>query len=146
MQDPAKILNRRTFNPGEIIFYEGELGNQAFVVQKGRVRIVKDLPGGERGTLGFIEEGGIFGEMALIDRSPRMASAVAADYCVLVAIPEQVVRRKLEETDPFLRILLNMMLRLVRRTADTTPIPAEDMEALAERAEWAAIDPPELKR
>lgn len=134
MSDGGRILNRRTFYPGDIIFNEGDLGSQAFILQSGRVRITKDVGSGRRGTLGFVEAGGIFGEMALIDQSERMASAIAEQPCVCIVITEQALKSKLAKTDPVLRMLMLMLIRLLRRVADDTPIPPDDLEALAREA------------
>ena len=131
MSDGARVLNRRIFYPGDIIFNEGDLGSQAFVLQAGRVRIVRNVEGGGSGTLGFVEPGGIFGEMALIDKAPRMASAVADAQCTCIVITEETVRTKLEATDPVLKLLMLMVLRLLRKIASDTPIPADEMDALA---------------
>ncbi|MCR9219784.1 MAG: cyclic nucleotide-binding domain-containing protein [Alphaproteobacteria bacterium] len=131
----VRVLNRRTFYAGDVIFHEGTQGAQAFVVQSGRVRIARTAPGGERATLGFVEPGGIFGEMALIDRSPRMASAIADSATVCITIPEETVRAKLKACDPSLQMLIVMMIRLIRTIADQTPLRADEMGALVDAAE-----------
>lgn len=130
-----RILNRRTFRAGDLIFSEGDPGNQAFILQSGRVRILRAVEGGRRGTLGFIEPGGIFGEMALVDRSVRMASAVADAPCTCIVIAEDMVRDKLKAADPGLRMLIVMLIRLLRQAADATPIPPDDLSAIAKAAE-----------
>jgi CRP-like cAMP-binding protein len=128
----VRVLNRRSYFGGDVIFNEGDQGTQAYVVQQGRVRIVRALKGGERATLGFVEQGGIFGEMALIDKSPRMASAIAEGACVCIAIPEETVRSKLKASDPMLRTVIVMMIRLIRNIADETPLDPDDVKALVE--------------
>lgn len=134
----VRVLNRRTFYAGDVIFHEGSQGAQAFVVQSGRVRIARTAPGGERATLGFVEPGGVFGEMALIDRSPRMASAIADSATVCITIPEETVTAKLKACDPSLRMLIVMMIRLIRTIADQTPLRADEVGALADAADAAA--------
>jgi CRP/FNR family cyclic AMP-dependent transcriptional regulator len=136
MSDRARILNRRTFFAGDTIFHEGDRGTQAFILQSGRVRITKAIAGsgGRSGTLGFVEPGGIFGEMALVDQSNRMATAVAEETSVCIIVTEETLRQKLSKTDPVLRMLLLMLIRLLRQTTDNTPIPPDDLEALATAA------------
>jgi CRP-like cAMP-binding protein len=134
VSDGGRVLNRRTFFPGDVIFNEGDRGSQAFILQSGRVRITKNVSGGQRGTLGFVEPGGIFGEMALIDQSERMATAIADQSCVCIVITEETLKSKLAKTDPVLRMLMLMLIRLLRRVADDTPIPPDDLEALAREA------------
>ncbi|WP_420547453.1 Crp/Fnr family transcriptional regulator [Curvivirga sp.] len=114
--DPAlgRILNRRTFAQGDIIFHEGDKGSQAYVVQRGRVRIIKNMSSGNKGTLGFVETGGIFGEMALMDNSPRMATAVADEPTVVISIPEETVKKKLSKSNPVTKMMLMVMIRMLR--------------------------------
>jgi CRP/FNR family transcriptional regulator, cyclic AMP receptor protein len=74
----------REYKAGETIFREGDRGAELFVIQRGRVRILS----GNRlfETLG---ENEIFGEMALIDDSPRSASAVAETDLTVAPITEK---------------------------------------------------------
>ena len=71
-------VQRRSFNSNQFIFREHEKGDQAFVISEGRVEILKESPEGPR-SLRVLEKGAMFGEMALIDDQPRMASAKAVD-------------------------------------------------------------------
>lgn len=131
--DPGlgRILNRRAFPAGDVIFHEGDAGSQAFVVQKGRIRIVKDMAEGEKGTLGFVETGGIFGEMALLDNSPRMATAVADEYSVLIAIPEDTLQQKLKRTNPVVKMMLMVMIRMLRNMSDDLAMEPVDLSSLS---------------
>lgn len=138
MSDTSRVLNRRTFFKGDVIFNEGDYGSQAYVLQSGRVRITKSLPGGARGTLGFVEASGIFGEMALIDQSKRMASAIAEESCVCIVISEDLLNKKLGNADPGLKTLILLLIRLLRQAASKTPLPADDVEALARAANKAS--------
>ena len=135
-----KVLNRRSFFPGDIIFHEGDNGSQAFVVQSGKVRIVKGLAGGQKGTLGFVEPGGVFGEMALLDNSPRMATAVAEEASVLIVIPESMVKEKLKKTNPVVRMMLVVLIRMLRNISDKVELETIDLEAMAQAAMYP--DPP----
>lgn len=62
---------------GDIIFDTGQTGDAMYLIQDGRVRILQQLPDGSREVLANLEKGQIFGEMAIIDSSPRAARAVA---------------------------------------------------------------------
>lgn len=125
------VLNRRSYRAGDVIFHQGDRGYHAYVVQSGRVRIVRETADGPA-TINMIEPRGIFGEMALIDRSVRMASAVAEDHCVCVAVPEETVRAKLDQCEPMIRTMLHVMIRLIRLKTDETPLPADTQAALTE--------------
>ena len=71
------ILQRQTLQVGDRIFKEGEKGHLAYIVQSGEVEIFKVIDGVET-VPGRIGQGGIFGEIALIDSQPRMADARAS--------------------------------------------------------------------
>ncbi|CAA6603333.1 MAG: cyclic nucleotide-binding domain-containing protein [Alphaproteobacteria bacterium] len=110
----SKFVERKVFYPGQKIFGEGEEGNRAFLVEKGIVEIIKRNEEGEERVLGTIVQGGIFGEMALIDNQPRMASARAAAETSVSIIPRQAFEDKLKHADPFLRALLTIFVRNIR--------------------------------
>lgn len=130
MNDSSRVLNRRTFYPGDIIFNEGDAGAQAYVLQTGKVRIAKTTDGGTKGTLGFVKPGGIFGEMALIDSEPRMATAIAEEQCTCIIVTEETVKEKLGKTDPVLKLIMLVVLRVLRKIASDMPIPPDEMTAL----------------
>jgi len=111
------VLERVVFKAGEDVFKDGEKGNNAFVVQEGLIEIVKGS-GDEEVILGTIEKGGIFGEMALIDDQPRMASARAADDTTVIVIDRDMFRKKLAKSDPFVRGLLGIFTKNLRSMAD----------------------------
>jgi CRP-like cAMP-binding protein len=68
---------------GETIFREGDPADMMYGICEGTVEI---MAGGR--TLETLGPGGIFGEMALVDRSPRSATVVARTDCKLVPINE----------------------------------------------------------
>ena len=112
----SEVFDRRVFPPGKEIFAEGEPGTTAYLVQSGAVEIYKRRPDGET-VLGRIAPGGIFGEMALIDRHPRMASARAAEETVCLVIPHGIIEKKLAKADPFLVALIRIFVGNVRSLA-----------------------------
>jgi CRP-like cAMP-binding protein len=102
-----------------VIFTEGSEGSRAYVIETGRVAIWREVDG-KRRTLGVVAEGSIFGEMALIDNQPRMASASALTDTTCVVIGEDVFKNKLEAADPFLVGLLRIFMRNIRSLTDKT--------------------------
>jgi CRP/FNR family transcriptional regulator, cyclic AMP receptor protein len=74
-----------TFKPGEVIFAEGDdKGDKMYVIRSGEVEIERDGKVVEK-----LSRGGIFGEMALIDGSPRAATARAATPCEVAPSPRR---------------------------------------------------------
>lgn len=71
---------------GQILFSEGDEEDQSmYILVKGSVEIAKMLPDGVREVVGTLESGQCFGEMALADRQPRSATAMAKTDSVVLA-------------------------------------------------------------
>ena len=105
--------DRATFNAGDVIFQAGEPADVMYVVQAGQVDIV--AKGEVINTLG---EGEFFGEMALIDHSPRSASAVAQTACTITRVDETSFVFSLQNNPYFaLQLLRTLADRIRRRTA-----------------------------
>jgi CRP/FNR family cyclic AMP-dependent transcriptional regulator len=69
-------------------------------------------------VLATIGPGEIFGEIALIDDSPRMASARASGHVTVTIINRSLFKEKLKAADPFIRGLLTIMASEARRLAN----------------------------
>jgi CRP/FNR family cyclic AMP-dependent transcriptional regulator len=110
----AKFLERKVFFPGQKIFGEGEEGTRAYVVERGMIEISKTGPDGEERVLGTVAQGGIFGEMALIDNQPRMATARAVQETTCIFISRASFDEKMRKADPFIRGLLQIFVRNIR--------------------------------
>jgi len=72
---------KTSYVAGKAIMLEGSVGNVMYILLEGRVTI--SIKGGVVGRVGT---GGVFGEMALVDQSPRTANALAETDCTLLAI------------------------------------------------------------
>jgi len=68
----------RIFQKGEIIFSEYEPGDAFYLIQSGRVQIVKVMGDIEK-TIDILQPSEVFGEMAILEDSPRSATAIALD-------------------------------------------------------------------
>ncbi|HYN21057.1 MAG TPA: cyclic nucleotide-binding domain-containing protein [Thermoanaerobaculia bacterium] len=88
----SSLSQERKYEPGQVIFGEGEDADEMFVVLEGRVRISKEIPGAGEEALSFLERGAYFGEMALIDSKTRSADARAHDEgAVVLAFSREVL-------------------------------------------------------
>jgi len=75
----------RIYPKDTMLFAEEEPGNELFVIQKGAVKIVKIVNNSEV-LLAVLKAGDIFGEMALLEAKPRVASAIAHEDCQVLAV------------------------------------------------------------
>ena len=98
----------KTFLPGDFIFREGEYGKVAYVIEEGDIELVK-FTGEDYITLAEISKGALFGEMAIIDGSPRSGSARAKTSCVLREVSEEQLKKYLSASP---QTSLDMMRRL----------------------------------
>ena len=93
----AEVCQVRSFLKGELVFGEGSLGNELYIVRSGRVVIQM----GGRGcspatTLQVVEPNQIFGELALIDEESRSAAARALTDCEILILPRENLYRVFE--------------------------------------------------
>ena len=81
MDEISSLFERflRSYQRNEVIFEEGNQGDEMFIIHRGSVRILKKTTKGEERPLSILGPGEFFGEMALIDNSPRSASAIAEE-------------------------------------------------------------------
>lgn len=96
LEEIAGGVNVMRMTPGEVIFREGDPGNTLYLVGEGSVKISKAGRGGQQETLGFIEQGNFFGEMALLDGQPRSAMATAHESTLLGAVDDKTFQQILE--------------------------------------------------
>jgi len=73
----ASRLHARSLRRGQVLFREGDHGDEMFVVREGSVIISKAVTGRVEQVLGRESVGSFFGEMSLFDRSPRSATIQA---------------------------------------------------------------------
>jgi len=99
----------KAFKAGEKIFMEGQPGEYMYGVISGQVEITKN--GKVVDTVG---PGGIFGEMALIDKAPRSASAVAKTDCTAAQITEKRFFFLVQQTPNFALHLMRVLTDRVR--------------------------------
>jgi CRP-like cAMP-binding protein len=83
----AKFLTH--FNQGHVLFHEGDEGEDMYIVQSGKVAIKKKLQEGEA-TLAVLEKGDFFGEMAILERMPRSATAEVIEDGDLIVIAGEI--------------------------------------------------------
>jgi len=98
------------FAAGQPIFIEGQPGDVMYMVKEGEVDLF--IHGKVVETLG---PGGILGEMALIDRKPRSASAVARTDCQLVPINEGRFQFLVQQTPYFSLEVMRVLVHRLRR-------------------------------
>jgi CRP/FNR family transcriptional regulator, cyclic AMP receptor protein len=82
----AALATEKSFPASAPIFREGDVGQVMYIIVEGKVRISKQVPGVGEEALAILEKYQYFGEMALIDDTPRSADATAHLACKLYEI------------------------------------------------------------
>jgi CRP/FNR family cyclic AMP-dependent transcriptional regulator len=97
--------------PGQVIFSAGDAGREMFIVRAGSV----DLRIGDT-LLETVGQGGIFGEMALVDPAPRSATAVAGPDCALVLLDVAAFNDLVRRVPGLALEVMRVMAGRLRRT------------------------------
>ena len=109
-----------SYQAGQTIFTVGDPGQVMYVVKAGEVEIVVKGKAIER-----LDPGAVFGELALIDQSPRSATAIARSACQVVPINERRFIFLVQETPFFaLHIMRIRAARLRQRTNEAVQAAA----------------------
>jgi CRP-like cAMP-binding protein len=112
------LMHERRYLADEIIFDEGEEGQALYLVMSGRVIISRQF-GAAREVVAELSGGAFFGDLALLDNSPRNAQTRALDNCEL-AVFFRADFMGLMETDPVIgyKISLALARHIGRRLRD----------------------------
>ena len=97
------------FRKGEYIFKQGDPGDVMYAVVEGEVEI--DVNGSQ---ISVVRSGEVLGEMALIDKKPRCATALALSDCKVVVIDEQRFNFLLQQTPMFVTQIMKVMSERIR--------------------------------
>ncbi len=120
----------KIYSDGDIIFREGDTGDVMYVLQSGQVRITKQTGAGEV-SIATLRPGEIFGEMALFDRQPRSATAVASGDARVLSVDKKKLFSTISR-DPTLvfKILESMSQRIRKLNGELTKLKKENTDLL----------------
>jgi CRP-like cAMP-binding protein len=117
----AHVAAEETHAAGTKIFQHGDAGDKLYLILEGRVRISREVPGMGEEALAILGPGQVFGEMALLDDSPRSADVRVHERCRLLAIPKDGFDDLLFlHKDLAYEVLWSIVRMLVSRLRETT--------------------------
>ena len=105
-----------------VLFQEGDVGDNMYIIQSGRVKISKRIRGVEK-TLATLEKGEFLGEMAILNDKPRSATAETLDDCDMLVIDRKTF-------DALIRGNVEIAVRFIKRLADRLREANDQMESL----------------
>lgn len=100
-QDNSFKKMTQHISPGETIFKEGETGHVMYVIMDGEIEIRKKTARSTYKTLVVLKKGDFFGEMAIIEKKPRTATAVAKTQCKLIMLDTEAFYTMVEKSSDF---------------------------------------------
>ncbi|MEK6673990.1 MAG: cyclic nucleotide-binding domain-containing protein [Nitrospirota bacterium] len=121
-----RILHRREYNHDEIIFREGDPGAGMYIIETGRVDIVREP---DMHVLAELNDGEFFGELALLDDSPRTATAIVKIPCKMLCFLQPDMLDMIERNP---RLGTKVLLRLARTMGERLKKSNEQIQALKE--------------
>jgi CRP-like cAMP-binding protein len=112
----AGLAVPRTFEPGQIVFREGDASDTCYIVRSGRARAVREHSDGRTITLATFGPGDIFGELAMFEDERRSATVEAVQPTSVVAVLGPDMRRLMVEHP---EISIRLVVALGRRLRET---------------------------
>jgi CRP-like cAMP-binding protein len=112
----ALLAVPRKFEPGEVVFREGDASDTCYVVRDGHARAVHEHSDGRTITLATFGPGDIFGELAMFEDERRSATVEAIEPTSVVAVLGPDMRRLMREHP---EISMRLVVALGRRLRET---------------------------
>lgn len=112
-----RSMDMRELKEGEVVVREGESARSFFILLEGRVRVEKTVPDRGPVTLAYLDEGACFGEMSLIDGSPRTATVVVERAAKIAEIDKQTLDETVERFPSVARALRDFYAERLLSTA-----------------------------
>src|SRR6478672_2759071 len=111
----------KRFSTGDVIFREGEPGSEAYLLQEGRVRLIKRVRAVER-SLMVLRPGDLFGESAFITGAPRSSTAIALSDGAALALDNATFQNLLENNRSVASRIVQQLVRRLRDAEDQIEI------------------------
>ncbi|MBI5184524.1 MAG: cyclic nucleotide-binding domain-containing protein [Nitrospinae bacterium] len=119
--DDSKIFYPKDYAKNTMIFKEGTIGSNAFLIMSGKVEISKIVQG-RKIVLAVIGPGEIFGEMAIICEkeggAERTATAVALDFTQVVPITKEQIKSGLAKTPTMISSIFHSLMDRLKKTTE----------------------------
>jgi len=122
METEGTLLQKfiATYKKSEVIFVEGTLGGEMYIVYSGKVVLYTQGASGRDKILATLEAGDFFGEMALVDDSPRSATAIAEeDDTKLLALDKTKFTYLLRHQPDFALVVMGKLSQRLREANKT---------------------------
>ncbi len=122
----ALRFREQRLRKGEVLFREGDPGQELFVIREGSVVISKPVLGRVEQVLARLGPGDFFGEMSLFDRFPRSATVQAETETLLLCLDRENLHQLIEVSPPAAAVFFYQLVRVsIQRLRETSNLVAE---------------------
>src|SRR6188768_1275459 len=134
-------MSSSSLRRGEILFSEGDDGNQLYVVTEGKIKLGRTSPDGRENLLAILGPGQMFGELSLFDPGPRSATVTAVTDAAFASLSHEDPLRWLEVRPVVARGLLTQLAGRLRKANDVvadlvfSDVPGRVAKALLDLAD-----------
>lgn len=105
----------KLYAKGQIIVRQGEIGDCMFAIQSGQLEVVKQNDKNSEVRVAQLEQGDIFGEMAIFEREVRSATVRALNEARVLTVDKKTFLRRIQEDPSIAFNLVRMMSQRIRR-------------------------------
>ena len=131
-----QVAKRVEYPPNTTLCHQGEVEHVFYVVVKGNVAVVRVLDSGEERILNMVGKNGYFGEMGLIDDSPRAANCVTLTPTTVLEVTEEAFDSFVKNSPPLANLLLQ---RILSNARNLDRMYIEDLQKKNEALEQAYV-------
>ena len=98
LEEIASLFVTESYPADRVVVREGTTGTRFYLLAHGQVSVQKNNPDGTQKTLGVLEDGDYFGEIALIKDVPRNATILTLTPCVMLSLHREIFQNLLERS------------------------------------------------
>lgn len=117
-------FERLLLQPGEVLFSEGETGDYAYMVDEGVIKLSRNDMSGCELILATLEQGELFGELALVDTYPRSATAIAMKATELIVLDRKTFQDRVVTEPELMDLVMRNFAKRMRRMDDLAMVLA----------------------
>jgi len=126
---PTGMFERfgETYTAGHVLFHEGDSGKHMYVIQSGRVQLTRKVRGREQ-HLASLPPGEFFGEMAIITKQPRSATATVIEEAHLLVLDARTFEAMIRgNAEIAIRMIKKLALRLAQANSQVETLLKQDL-------------------
>jgi len=120
-EDASKLAGTtraQRLRKGDVLFRKGDEGKSLYLIHRGKIKIVLPSRLGDEVILAVFSEGDFFGEMAVLDGTPRSADAVAMEDAELIVLDRSDFMGFLRNNQTAIEAVLHSLSMRLRKTDD----------------------------